>query len=379
MLHQRRLLRRLDPILLVVVALLLTVGLLMIYSSTQAQLVNSGKSPLTKVKMQVAWLLIAVLFMVVAALMDYEKIAAFALPILGVVLALLLFVLVFAKLSPEHGTIRGTGRWIDVGPIHLQPSELAKIAVILALAAFLAYREDELDTLSLVSRSLLFAAIPGALIFKQPDLGTTVTVFAIWLVMLFVAGARVTHLGAFVLAGVLLFASAWNLGVIRDYQKQRWLVFLNPEADPTDSGWQLRQSMIAVGSGGALGQGRLKGKQTQLAFVPDQETDLIFTAIGEEQGFAGCVLTLGLFGALLWRTLFIAVSAKDLTGRLIATGIGALFTVHIIVNIGMTIGLMPVKGLPLPFISYGGSNLVTNMICVGLLENVHMRRHKIVF
>jgi len=141
----------------------------------------------------------------------------------------------------------------------------------------------------------------------------------------------------------------------------------------------LRQSLIAIGSGGMWGQGLFQGKQTQLGFIPDQETDFIFTAIGEEKGFFGCSVVLGLFGLLLWRTLHISANAKDRLGQLMAAGIAALFFLHLIVNVGMTLGMMPVKGMPLPFVSYGGSNLITNMICIGLLENIYMRRHKIVF
>lgn len=379
MLPQRRFLMRGDLALLVVVGLLLTLGLLMIYSSTRGPLLSENESPFKKVRAQAVWLLIALLAMVVAAAIDYEKIVALAVPILGAVIFLLVVVLLMAHFAPASSTIRGTVRWLGFGPVKIQPSELAKVAVILALAGYLALRQEEVDTLSLVSRSLVYAGVPAGLIFLQPDLGTPTVILFIWLVMLYVAGARVLHLGAFVLAAVLLFGAAWNLGVIRPHQKARLTAFLAPEDDPTGAGWQLRQSMIAIGSGRMFGQGLFKGKQTQLNFVPDQETDFIFTAIGEELGFAGCLLVLGLYGLLLWRTLRIAAEAKDETGRLIAAGIAGLFAIHVVVNVGMTIGLMPVKGMPLPFLSYGGSNLVTNMICVGLLENVCMRRHKIVF
>ncbi len=379
MLHQRRLLSRLDPTLLVIVALLLAVGLLMIYSSTRAALVGTGHAPAQKVQAQLTWLIIAVLAMVCAAMLDYEKISALAIPIMGAVIALLVIVIIIGRFLPEYGYVRGAGRWIAIGPVNLQPSELAKIAVIIILATFVANRDDEIDTLSLVSRSLIYAAVPAGLIFLQPDLGTPTVIMCIWLTMMFVAGARISHLAAYVLAAVLLFGAAWNTGIIRPNQKARMLTFRNPDEDPTGAGWQLRQSMIAIGSGGMWGQGLFRGKQTQLSFVPDQETDFIFTAIGEERGFVGCVFVLGLFAALLWRALAITVSAKDQLGQLIAAGVAGLFFVHICVNIGMTIGLMPVKGMPLPFLSYGGSNLVTNMICVGLLENVYMRRHKIAF
>lgn len=379
MLHQGRLLRQLDPILLVVVGLLLALGLLMIYSSTRAALLEEGQSPFKKVKLQLLWAVLGMAALVGLAMTDYEKLAAVALPLLGGVLVLLLVVLLLGKLSPEAATVRGTVRWIALGPVNIQPSELAKVALIIVLAAFLSYREDEVDTLSLVSRSLLYVAAPAGLIFLQPDLGTPVVLLFIWLVMLFCAGAKVRHLAAYVLAGTLLFSAAWNVGIIRPHQKSRLVAFMAPDEDPRGAGWQTRQSMIAIGAGGLWGEGLFQGKQTQLNFVPDQETDFIFTAIGEELGFAGSLVTLVLFGALLWRALLIAAVAKDNLGRLMAAGIAALFAVHIIVNIAMTVGLMPVKGMPLPFLSYGGSNLVTCLTCVGLLESIYMRRHKIVF
>jgi rod shape determining protein RodA len=379
MLPQRRFVTRGDLTLLVIVGLILTIGLLMIYSSTRGALLSEDQSPFKKVRLQMVWLAIALVAMAVAAAIDYEKIVALAIPIMGGVVFLLVVVVLMAHFAPESSTVRGTVRWIGFGPVKLQPSELAKVAVILVLAGYLALRQDEVDTLSLVSRSLIYAGVPAGLIFIQPDLGTPTVIMFIWLVVLYVAGARLAHLGAFVLAAVLLFGAAWNLGVIRPHQKARLTAFLAPEDDPTGAGWQLRQSMIAIGSGRMFGQGLFKGKQTQLNFVPDQETDFIFTAIGEELGFVGCVVVLGLYGLLLWRTFRIAGEAKDDVGRLIAAGIGGLFAIHVVVNVGMTIGLMPVKGMPLPFLSYGGSNLVTNMLCVGLLENVYMRRHKIVF
>lgn len=376
MLHQRHLLKRADPVLLIIVALLLAVGLVMIYSCTRASLVAAGQSPFQKLHLQIAWLALGLIAMAGALTLDYEKIGSLSGVLMAVVVALLILVLVIGAIQ---GEVRGTRRWIDIGPIHVQPSELAKIAVIIILAVYLAAREEEVDTLSLVSRSLVYAFIPTSLILLQPDLGTPVVIMFIWFVMLFVAGARITHLLAYVLAGVLLFGAAWNLGVIPQHQKNRLLAFRYPDADPKGAGWQLRQSLIAIGSGGMWGQGLFQGKQTQLGFIPDQETDFIFTAIGEEKGFFGCSVVLGLFGLLLWRTLHISANAKDRLGQLMAAGIAALFFLHLIVNVGMTLGMMPVKGMPLPFVSYGGSNLITNMICIGLLENIYMRRHKIVF
>ncbi len=358
--------------MLVIIGLLVTVGLLMIYSSTRASLVDDGLAPTKKVFTQVISLVIALVALFVVACIDYEKIISVAMPIMGATLALLVLVL----LLPAD---KGAHRWIHLGPYNLQPAELAKVAVIILLAAFLASRDDEVDTLSLVSRSLVYAAVPSALIFLEPDIGTVAVIMCAWLTMLFVAGAKARHLGAYVLAAVVLFGAAWNLGVIRPYQKERILSFIDPDKDAQGSGYHLRQSMIAIGSGGLWGQGLFRGKQTQLGFVPDQETDFIFTAIGEELGFMGSLVVIALYAGLVWRVYGVAATAKDMQGRLVAAGIAAVLCVHVVVNISMTIGLMPVKGLPLPFVSYGGSNLLTNAIFIGLLQNIYMRRQKINF
>ncbi len=358
--------------MLIIIGLLVTVGLLMIYSSTRASLVDHGLVPTKKVVAQVVSLVIALVALFVVACIDYEKIISVAMPVMGATLALLVLVLL---LPPD----KGAHRWIHLGPYNLQPAELAKVSVIILLAAFLASRDDEVDTLSLVSRSLVYAAVPSALIFLEPDIGTVAVIMCTWLTMLFVAGAKSRHLGAYVLAAVVLFGAAWNLGVIRPYQKERILSFIDPDKDAQGSGYHLRQSMIAIGSGGLWGQGLFRGKQTQLGFVPDQETDFIFTAIGEELGFMGSLLVIALYAGLTWRVYVVAATAKDMQGRLVAAGIAAVLCVHVVVNISMTIGLMPVKGLPLPFVSYGGSNLLTNAIFIGLLQNIYARRQKINF
>ena len=208
MLHQHRLLKRADPVLMIIVALLLTVGLLMIYSSTRASLASAEQPPMQKLKVQLMWLLIGLPVLVLAAMLDYEKISSLVVPILVLVVGMLVLVLVIGKLFPEYGSVRGTARWLTLGPVNIQPAEFAKVAVIIALATFLAHREEEIDTLSFVSRSLAYAAAPAALIFLQPDLGTPIVIMAIWLVMLFVAGARTRHLAAYVLTAVLLFGAA---------------------------------------------------------------------------------------------------------------------------------------------------------------------------
>ena len=379
----QRLIVRSDFALFIIVALLLSFGCLMIYSCTHgattikgptsAKAEAKGENRAKKLELQLVWILLGMALMALTMAIDYSKILHFAMPILGVVLVLLVIVLVVG------GHVRATQRWIPLGPVHLQPSELAKIAVILVLAAFLALREEERETFSLVAQALARIAVPGALILLQPDLGTPVVLGFVWMVMLFVLGARVTHLAAFILAFLMLFTVAWQLNIVRPHQKERILAFRDPGRDPHGSGWQLKQSLIAIGSGHLLGQGLFHGTQTQGAFIPDQETDFIFTSIGEEWGFAGGLLVVSLFAALLYRAANICLTAKDTSGRMIAAGVTAMILIHVFVNIGMTMGMMPVKGMPLPFISYGGSSMMTMLIGVGLLQNVHMRRHKIIF
>lgn len=369
----QRLIVRSDLALFIAVALLLTFGCLMIYSCTHAATPAKGEARVKKVYLQLAWIMLGLMLMALTMAVDYNKIITFAPPILGVCLVLLMVVLVVG------GHVRATQRWIPLGPMHLQPSELTKLAVILVLAWFLVQHEEERDTFALIGRSLALIAAPGFLILLQPDLGTPVVIGFVWFTMLFVLGSRVTHLVAFVLSFLLLFTVAWELNLVRPHQKARLMAFSDPDRDPRGSGYQLKQSLIAIGSGHMLGQGYRQGMQTQHAFIPDQETDFIFTSIGEETGFAGGLLILGIFAFILHRGLRVCVAAKDLAGRLIAAGVTAIILIHVFVNIGMTMGMMPVKGMPLPFISYGGSSMMTMLVAVGLLQNVYMRRHKITF
>jgi rod shape determining protein RodA len=220
---------------------------------------------------------------------------------------------------------------------------------------------------------------PTVLVLAQPDLGTPVLLFMVWLAMTFAVGARVTHIGAIAVSFVMLFMAAWGLNIIRPHQKQRLAAFLEADADPRGANWQQKQSLIAIGSGHLVGKGLFKGTQSRLRFVPDQETDFIFTVIGEEMGFLGSVVVLGAFGVLLYRALSIAALAKDTPGRVMAVGIAMMWMVHVVVNVGMATGLGPVKGMPLPFVSYGGSNMLTMMAAAGLLQSIHIHRQKITF
>jgi rod shape determining protein RodA len=254
------------------------------------------------------------------------------------------------------------------------PSELAKVALIVMLAAFLSELRSQDRTLEDVYRASAIAAVPGALVFLQPDLGTSIVLASILIGVLIVAGARVRHLGILALTAILLIFGAFQLHVVKEYQVARLTAWLDSANDPSGVNYNRQQSEIAIGSGGLTGRGYLKGPQTNLRFVPEQHTDFIFTVVGEEFGFAGAVVLLFLFAIVIWRSFRIALLSKDLFGTYLAAGIGSMFAIQMFVNVGMTLGIMPITGIPLPFVSYGGSSLLTNGVAIGILLNVHMRR-----
>ncbi len=263
--------------------------------------------------------------------------------------------------------INGAHSWIDLGVFRLQPSEFAKFVLILALASLLAKIGPKIHQLQPFLRCLLFYAVPILLILAQPDFGTAVIFCTIWLVMVLLAGARWWMLLVICLAAVLAFAGAWHVGLIKNYQKKR-LDFVH--ADPAGTGYHQRQARIAIGSGQFWGKGFLHGTQGKRGFLPEQDTDFIFAVIGEEFGLFGCLVVVALQLYILLRLLRIAEDADTPFGRLIAGGVAAMLAVHAFINIGMCLTLTPVTGVPLPFISYGGSNLLANMLSIGVVLNV---------
>ncbi len=359
--------RRVDLQLLTVVLLLSAIGAIAIYSCTR-----NAADPSARLTMQIAYIIVGLAVMVATMTVDTAKMRGLAWPIYLVVMGLLAIVLMM-------GEVRETHRWIPIGPVNIQPAELAKLAVIIMLGAVVARVEtEEYDFLFLV-RTLAWVAAPSALILIQPDLGTPIVLFFIWLVMMFTLGTSPVHLGAFVLAGLLLFTGAWGFGLIKSHQKARLTAFLNPDDASMAASYHLRQSLIAVGAGHLWGQGLFQGVQSQADFIPDQATDFIFTVIAEELGFVGAASVIMLYGLLLYRGICISAAAPTTFDRVVAAGIVGMLLIEIYVNIGMTIGLAPVKGMALPFLSYGGSSLMTNMIAVGILQSIHMRREQIVF
>ncbi len=272
--------------------------------------------------------------------------------------------------------INGAKSWIHLGPLTLQPSEFCKVAVIITLAAFLCRRQERIGQGKTVLLSLLYLAPPLLLILKQPDLGTMLSVLLIWFGMLFFGGARWQHLLAVTVVGLALFAAVWQLGGLKPYQKERLSVFLQSDASARSNrgeGWQIKQSQIAIGGGGLNGQGFGQGIQSHSGYMPENTTDFVFTVVAEELGFIGGAALIILYLLLLLRSAHLAMVTDNYFGVLIAGGFTALIAFHCVVNLGMTMRVMPITGVPLPFFSYGGSSLIAFSICVGLLQSITLR------
>ena len=354
--------RKMDKVLLFAALGLGVFGVLMIFSATRAD------NPSTYyLKKQMMFLVLALLVMFLGAAFDYRRIMPYSKIIYAVTMLLLFVVLFFPAIGGAH-------RWINLGFFPVQPSEIAKVAVILVLATFIADRHMEIGS----SKEFLQAVAVGTgvmfFIFLEPDLGVTLSVFVIMVGMLLIGGARLKQMGVLLGGTAVVMAAAIGLKLLKAYQITRLLVFINPDMDPLHTGYNLMQSKIAIGSGQLIGKGLFNGTQTNLKFIPEHHTDFIFSVVGEELGFIGGVILLTLFGLLLWRALRIAVTARDSFGTMIAGGIVVMFFFQILVNIGMTMGIMPITGVPLPFMSYGGSSLIVNFFSVGLLLNIGMRR-----
>ena len=362
--------RHLDPSLLMITLMLAAYGAIMVQSTTGNNEATAGLDPNLFVKRQIAFLVVGVIALLAISFFDYRYLAGFSPVIYGITVASL--ILVLTPLGTLHS---GATRWIDLGVIEAQPSELAKVAVIIVLAAFLAAKKGDLTSLD-VAAAVGIVAVPSILIYRQPDLGTMMVFVALLGAALLSGGAKIRHFITLGLIGLIAVVVVLQAGLLKDYQLERLTSFLDPNPDVQDVGYNLTQSKIAIGSGGMEGKG-LGGKNTQTAldFVPEQHTDFIFTAVGEQLGFLGSATLLGMFAFLLWRGLRIAALSRDLFGTLLASGVVALWAFQIFVNVGMTMGIMPITGIPLPFISYGGSSLITNFVAVGLLLNIHMRRY----
>jgi rod shape determining protein RodA len=362
--------RHLDPVLVFTALALTGIGLVAIYSAKLQALTNQGLPTSLYVTRQLIALAIAIVVMVLAAVVDYRYVRTYAPVVLGGVVLLLVL-----TLTPLGTEINGSQRWIVIGGFQLQPSELAKIALLITMAALLHESKGEPGP-GLIALALGLTLVPAALVFLQPDLGTAIVFIWLTAVLLLISGVQARYLVGLTAAGVGGVIVALQTELIQAYQVSRLTAFLDAgdAAAAQTSAFQTRQSLIAIGSGRFAGKGLFEGTQTALSYVPENHTDFVFTVIGEEFGFLGSGVVLGLFLILAWRGLRIAILAKHLFGTLVASGVVGILTLQVFVNVGMTVGIMPVTGLPLPFVSYGGTSLITWFAMIGLLLNIHMRR-----
>ncbi|OGC22462.1 rod shape-determining protein RodA [candidate division WOR-1 bacterium RIFOXYB2_FULL_42_35] len=408
-----RMLKLSDLLLWIASGALIVISLFAIFSSSYSLLVKVHLDPFLYVKRQLISFLIGSVGLAIFAYLDYKRLKRLSIFFYLGMLTLL------ALITFGGGRGASAQRWLAVGGFSFQPSELAKIVIVICLAAFFSAK-NKVETLTDAVALLALVGIPFLLIFKQPDLGTALVFIFILIGMLTISGSSSRllillttpmisvmlrpflfmwffYLLLIVLALFLSRSSLWdwflilglNIGVgiampyiwdmLKTYQQQRILTFLNPGADPYGAGYHSLQSQIAIGSGGVFGKGFLHGSQTQLNFIPEQHSDFIFSAIGEEFGFIGTSLVLGLFALFIWRAMEIAKGASDYFGSLLAYGIAVMTAFHVFANVGMTLGLLPVVGMPLPFVSYGGSSLIMNMISIGILQSISMRRQKLIF
>ena len=358
-----------DLVLVVTYLLISAIGLLMVYSATAPGLEARGLDPTRDLKEQAIFVVIGFVVFGIVSSIDLTEIRGFVGPVYVISIGLL--VLVMTPLGDSAGIAQ---RWIDLGIVQFQPSEVAKIAVVLMLASILSMATTPLSWQT-VARALVIVGVPAALIFLQPDLGTMLVFAFVMLVMLFAGGSTLRQLGFIALATIIGTVGLFQLNLIKDYQVTRLTAFIDPEGASLDAVYNQVQSEIAIGSGGLLGKGLFEGSQTNLQFVPVQASDFIFTAVGEQFGFVGSLIVLGLFGLLLFRLLLTALNARSRFSFLVVTGIAAMFAFHVFVNIGMTVRVMPVTGLPLPFMSSGGTFFVMMSAALGLAHSAWIRRN----
>jgi rod shape determining protein RodA len=356
---RRGILLGIDPILLLAVLGLAVCSVIAIDGTTQNQLASR----------QAAYLGVGIVLVLVASQIDYSRLRELKYGLYGVMIFSILVVLVLGEET------RGSRRALQAGPIELQTSELGKVLLAVVLAAFIVDRSRALQDRQTTARVMLLALIPTALVMSG-DLGSALVYIAIALAVLFVAGTGWKHFAAlFALMGaalalVLVAAPALEVEVLKPYQQERLTSFLHPSDDPGDAGYQQNQSKIAIGSGGRLGLGD-DATQTEFDFLPEEHTDFIFAVVGERWGFIGAAFILSLYALLVWRGLRILTMAKNLYGALIAGGIVAMILFQVFVNVGMNVGIMPITGIPLPLMSYGGSSVLTTLLAVGLLQSIH--------
>ena len=365
---RKRELKNMEWWVLIIALILCAVGLVALFSATQ----ESGLDAFYK---QLIWFVISIIIMIFFVVIDYESIVK-ASPIFYVAFLLLLVVVLFTT------PVNGATSWFDIGLFSFQPSEFAKVFVILFLAYVISrIQSKERENINKISRLLLIlivVGIPIALIVKEPDFGTATAFIIATIMMLFTSGIAKKYIIGAILIIVTAVPLLYNF-VLPEHAKQRIDVFLNPELDPRGAGYNILQSKLAIGAGELTGMGVLKGNQTQMGFLYPKTTDFIFSVISEEMGFVVSASIIIMYVVLVTKSLYIAKTAKDSKGALIASGIAGIFLFHMIENIGMVMGLLPITGVPLLFVSYGGSSMITSFMCIGLLLNISGKRQKTIF
>ncbi|MBD0283098.1 MAG: rod shape-determining protein RodA [Thermoleophilaceae bacterium] len=358
---------RLDPLLL-----LATVGLIAasVYVVRTATVDDLPGDPNYYMNRQLAYGCVGLVLMYLISRFDYSRLREWRHGLYAVAIAGILLVYALGV------STRGSRRAIELGFFNFQASELGKVLLVVSLSAFTVERMRHLNEPETTCRIVLLAVIPAMLVIAQPDLGSGLVYLAIVLAVLFVAGTKWTHfaalagLGAIAITLVLVVAPTLGVEVLKPYQKDRLTAFLSPTDDPRKEGYQINQSLTAIGSGGKTGRGD-EATQTRLDFLPEHHTDFIFSVVGEEFGFVGAALVLALFALVIWRALKILTMSKNFYGAIVAGGITAMLMFQVFVNVGMTIGIMPITGIPLPLMSYGGSSVLTTLMAIGLLQSIH--------
>jgi rod shape determining protein RodA len=361
-------LRDFDPILMLAAFALVGIGALLIYSASLNQLGSPSTSDLSHpVMRQIAFAIVGLVAALGIARANYRTLGVLSIAMYIAAVAVLAFVVVAGDAT------YGSRRWIEIAGTPVQPSEVAKLVVIIALAKYLSDHQESIGEIRVFLTSLAMAAVPAVLVFAEPDLGSAVIFAMIWLGMVLAAGARWRHVA--ILVGVALVSIPFVfVGLVTDYQRQRVATWLDPESDPLGAGFQTLQAQIGIGSGGIFGKGLTEGGQTQLDYLRTETTDYVFSVLGEELGLIGALVLFSLFIILLWRALRVAELSRDLFGRLLATGMVIFILLQTFINVGVNVGLLPVTGIPLPFVSQGGSSLITLFICLGILQSILMRR-----
>jgi rod shape determining protein RodA len=360
-----------DFILPAAVFLLSGFGVLIIYSATKYSMPYNVTDPAFYLKKQGFWLIGSIVVFILIQFINYRVLARFWWVLLVIVIAMLIAVLLFGY------EVNGSKSWLNLGISSIQPSEFAKILMVVVTSALLSkWPREKVNAVGFkkVALSLLVALTIMALVLLQPDYGTAFIFFIAYMGILFISGANFLYFFVILSAAVGGFFAAIKTGIIKQYQLDRILVFMKPDIQKQSIGYNLYQSKMAIGSGGLWGKGLFLGKQTNLSYVPEHHTDFIFSVIGEEMGFFGAIVIILIFTLIIWRCFYIAANAKNTFGTLIASGIGFIILSQVVINIGMTIGIMPVIGIPLPFLSSGGSNLAAIFIGIAIVENVYLKR-----